>query len=304
LRDKNVLEAKGLNFSYPDGTQALIDINLSIPRGKKTAFLGPNGAGKTTLFLHFNGILKPERGKIYFAGQEVCYHHTALLELRKKVGIVFQEPDTQLFSASVRQEVSFGPLNLGLSREEAEERVNEAMEATDILDLRDRPTHFLSYGQKKRVAIADILAMQPQVLICDEPTAWLDTRHAARIMELFHKINRAGVTIIFSTHDVDLAYSWADYIFIMKDGMVIGEGAPERVFCDDRLLEEAELERPWLLDVYEELKRRGFVAANSPPRTREEFFLSLAGKESCSLAREERKGRSFKRECLQGFLGG
>lgn len=275
-----VLETKGLRFSYVDGTQALDNINLSIPAGKKVAFLGPNGAGKTTLFLHFNGLIRPDRGKVYFAGQEVCYHRTALLELRKKVGIVFQDPDTQLFSSSVREEISFGPLNLGLSREDVLGRVNWAMEETGIIDLRDRPTHFLSYGQKKRVAIADILAMQPQVLICDEPTAWLDSRHAAQVMELFCTINNRGVTVIISTHDVDLAYSWADYIFVMKTGMVIGEGMPEQIFEDSRLLEAAELERPWLLDLYEELKGRGLVSAGRYPKTKQELFARITGEGS------------------------
>jgi cobalt transport protein ATP-binding subunit len=195
LRKDPILEARGVSFSYPDGTQALVDVNLSIPGGKKAAFLGPNGAGKTTLFLHFNGILRPQRGKIYFSGEGVRYHHAALLELRKRVGIIFQDPETQLFSASVRQEISFGPLNLGLSREEVGERVEKAMAATGTLPLQDRPTHFLSYGQKKRVAIADILAMQPQVLICDEPTACLDIKHAGQIMKLFDEINRSGLRL-------------------------------------------------------------------------------------------------------------
>jgi len=274
-----ILEAKEVTFSYPDGTRALEGVSLAIPKGKKTAFLGPNGAGKTTLFLHFNGILKPQRGKIYFAGREIRYSHGSLLELRKNVGIVFQDPETQLFSASVYQEISFGPLNLGLPEDKVKERVYEAMAATEILDLKDRPTHFLSYGQKKRVAIAGILAMRPRVLICDEPTAWLDTKHAAQIMELFERFNGAGVTVIFSTHDVDLAYSRADYVFLMKNGLVVGEGTPEKIFNDAGLLAEAELERPWVVHVYEELKRKGWVDGDLPPRTKQELLLSITGKE-------------------------
>ena len=278
MKSEPILEAREISFSYTDNTRALDKISLSIPRGKKTAFLGPNGAGKTTLFLHFNGILKPEQGKICYDGQEVRYNHTPLLNLRKNVGIVFQDPETQLFSASVWQEISFGPVNLGLSKEKVWERVNQAMAETGITDLKDKPTHFLSYGQKKRVAIADILAMQPKVLICDEPTAWLDTKYAAQIMELFGEINRTGVTIIFSTHDVDLAYSWADYIFLMKNGMVIGEGVPEHIFYNHQLLTEAELERPWLIDIYEELKRKGWVASNVPPSTKQELLGQIREK--------------------------
>lgn len=278
MKSEPILEAREVSFSYTDHTPALVNINLSIPKRKRIAFLGPNGAGKTTLFLHFNGILKPRRGKIRFNGQDVQYGHAFLLKLRKNIGIVFQDPETQLFSASVWQEISFGPVNLGLPKEKVWERVSDAMKATGIENLKDKPTHFLSYGQKKRVAIADILAMQPQVLICDEPTAWLDTKYAAQIIELFGEINRTGVTIIFSTHDVDLAYSWADYIFLMKNGMVIGEGVPEHVFSNHQLLAEAELERPWLIDVYEELKRKGWVSVNLPPRTKQELLLQIIEK--------------------------
>ncbi|MCL6612270.1 MAG: ATP-binding cassette domain-containing protein [Peptococcaceae bacterium] len=286
MKDDPILEAREVSFGYPDGTEALRKVSLSIPRGKKTAFLGPNGAGKTTLFLHFNGILRPAGGKVCFDGRDVRYDHRSLLDLRKNVGIVFQDPDTQLFSASVLQEVSFGPLNLGLPREEVWKRVNGAMAATGTVHLKDRPTHFLSYGQKKRVAIADILAMRPRVLICDEPTAWLDARHADQIMDLFDKFNGEGMTVVFSTHDVNLAYSRADYIYIMKNGAVIGEGLPEQVFKDLGLLQQAGLERPWLVDVYEELKRKGLAVKNSWPKTKEELFSSIAGKDfSLSRAR-------------------
>lgn len=285
-----ILEAREVSFSYADQTLALDNISLAIPKRKKTAFLGPNGAGKTTLFLHFNGIFRPRKGKIFYHGNEIRYDHASLLKLRQKVGIVFQDPETQLFSASVKQEISFGPVNLGLSPEKVRERVNEAMAATGILNLKDRPTHFLSYGQKKRVAIADILAMRPEVLICDEPTAWLDSKHAGQIMALFDKINQGGVTIIFSTHDVDLAYSWADYIFLLKEGTVLGEGVPEQVFGNRCLLEEAELERPWLIEVFEELKRKGLVNASLPPRTKQELFRQIGRKNT--LTAEERRVKS------------
>lgn len=274
-----VLEVREVSFCYPDGTLALENVTLAIPAGKKTAFLGPNGAGKTTLFLHLNGILKPKRGKVYFAGREVRYNRASLLELRKNVGIVFQDPETQLFSASVQQEISFGPLNLGLPVQKVKERVEEAMAACGILDLQDRPTHFLSYGQKKLVAIAGVLAMHPRVLICDEPTAWLDTKHAAQIMDLFEKFNRAGTTVIFSTHDVDLAFARADYLFVLKNGRVVGEGEPAEIFRQPAVLAAAELEKPWVMDVYEELKRKGWVAGNFLPRTKQELLLHIRNKE-------------------------
>ena len=269
----NILEAENLNYSYPDGTHALIDLCLKIPKGQKTAVLGSNGAGKSTLFLHFNGILKPKSGTVRFNGKDVIYDRKPLLELRKNVGIVFQDPDSQLFSASVYQEISFGPLNLGLAEKTVRDRVEQAMTATGINELKDKPTHMLSYGQKKRVTIADILAMEPQVLICDEPTAWLDPKHAKQTVQLFNEISQNGTTIIMSTHDVDLAYSWADYVFIVSDGRVIGEGTPDKVFSDDILIRKADLDRPWLVDVYDLFIKKGCLSNKTPlPRNKEELF--------------------------------
>lgn len=268
-----ILEAENLNYSYSDGTQALKDLCLKIPRGQKIAVLGSNGAGKSTLFLHFNGILKPKSGTVRFNGKDISYDRKSLLELRKNVGIVFQDPDSQLFSASVFQEISFGPLNIGLSEQTVRDRVEQAMIATGINELKDKPTHMLSYGQKKRVTIADILAMEPQVLICDEPTAWLDPKHANQTIRLFNEISQNGTTVILSTHDVDLAYSWSDYVFIVSDGRVIGEGTPVNVFRDDILIRKADLERPWLVDVYDLLIKKGCFSAEIPlPRNKEELF--------------------------------
>lgn len=290
MQEVPVLEAREIAFRYPDGTEALAGVTLAIPEGKKTAFLGPNGAGKSTLFLHFNGLLRPARGKILFAGREVRYDRKSLLELRKNVGIVFQDPEVQLFSASVYQEISFGPVNLGLAAEEVRERVYGAMAATGVLGLKERPTHFLSYGQKKRVAIADILAMRPRVLICDEPTAWLDGKGAQQVMELFDSFQKDGVTVVFSTHDVDVAYSHADYVFVMKEGRLIGEGVPEEVFADRELLERAGLERPWLAEVFEELQKAGWLEGEPAPRSRGELLARIAAaKKGFSGSRALRK---------------
>lgn len=271
-----ILEARDVEFEYPDGTKALRGLSLCIEKGRKVAVLGPNGAGKSSVFLHFNGILRPKRGKIRFSGKDIGYDHASLMDLRKNVGIVFQDPDTQLFSASVFQEISFGPLNLGLPKKQVEKRVREAMTATGITELEKKPTHLLSYGQKKRVSIADILAMEPSVIICDEPTAWLDPKHSQQVLELFNRINESGTTIIMSTHDVDIAYTWADYIFVINYGKVVGEGTPEAVFQDESLLRAADLEKPWLVDVYNQLKNKGLINSDSPiPRTKKEFFACI-----------------------------
>jgi len=270
-----ILEARDVEFEYPDGTKALRGLSLCIEKGRKVAVLGPNGAGKSSVFLHFNGILRPKRGKIRFSGKDIGYDHASLMDLRKNVGIVFQDPDTQLFSASVFQEISFGPLNLGLPKKQVEKRVREAMAATGIAELEKKPTHLLSYGQKKRVSIADILAMEPSVIICDEPTAWLDPKNSQQVLELFNRINESGTTIIMSTHDVDIAYTWADYIFVINYGKVVGEGTPEAVFQDESLLRAADLEKPWLVDVYNQLKNKGLINSEPIPRTKKEFFACI-----------------------------
>lgn len=272
-----ILEAVNVEFAFPDGARALKGVSLQIFQSKKTAIIGPNGAGKTTLFQHFNGILRPDGGKIRCDGRDIGYQHASLLNLRKNVGLVFQDPDTQLFAGNVLQEISFGPLNLGLSKEEVRHRIEQVMAILEIEELKDKPTHFLSYGIKKRVALAAVLAMRPRVLICDEPTAWLDPRQSQRIVDFFQKINKQGVTIVFSTHDVDLAYTWADYIYVMKEGAVIESGVPEKIFQNEALLKEAELNKPWLVEIGQALKRKGCLPGEVPlPRTKEELFRHLA----------------------------
>ncbi len=244
-----LIEARNITYEYGDGTKALRDVTMEIPEGKKLAVIGANGAGKSTLFLHFNGINKPKSGEILFRDKSIGYSHGELLRLRKEVGIVFQEPDHQLFSSSVYQEISFGPMNLKLSKEEVKRRVEEAMEATGVTELQHKPTHFLSYGQKKRVAIASILAMEPSLLILDEPTSGLDPQNVDGVMEILNRLNREGKTILLSTHDIDLAYIWADYIYIMNRGAVTGQGVPEEVFLEESLLREANLKQPWMVEL-------------------------------------------------------
>lgn len=251
--DEYILQTRNLSFKYPDGTEALKNINLDIKKGKKVAFLGVNGSGKSTLFLNFNGVLKPTQGSVIYNGAEVKYNGKSLMELRKNVGIVFQDPENQLFSASVYQEVSFGAMNLKLGEKEVSKRVEEALRDVGMYDYKDKAVHFLSYGQKKRVAIADILVMNPEVIVFDEPTSSLDPKHSKQIVEIFDEINKAGITVILSTHDVNIAYAWADYVIVMRNGEIVGEGAPELVFSDEKLIEECYLEKPIILEVFQTL---------------------------------------------------
>jgi len=266
----NIIETKGIVFTYADGTKALSELTLTLPAGKRIAVLGANGSGKTTLFLCLNGILRPQKGEIFFAGERLRYDKKSLHRLRSKLGIVFQDPEVQLFAANVQQEVAFGPLNLGLPEKEVRRRVRQALTLTGMTGLEEKATHMLSYGQKKQAAIASVLAMEPDVLIGDEPTAWLDQSHAGKVMELFHKISKQGTTVIISTHDTDLAFSWAEEIILLGNGKLLGIGPAEAVFLDKGLLTAAGLSRPLLLEIFILLKERGRVTNEVPaPRTLE-----------------------------------
>ena len=271
-----ILEAVDLDYFYPDGTNALRNINLQVEKGEKLTILGSNGAGKSTLFMQFNGLYRPTTGFIQYQGQAISYKNKALIELRKKVGIVFQDPDSQLFSSSVYQDISFGPLNLGLSEHEVKARVKQALIDTETTDLEDKPTHLLSYGQKKRVSIAGVLAMEPEVIIFDEPTAGLDPRHAREFMQLLKKLSTEGKTIIISTHDVDLAYSWSDRLAIMSSGEIIAHGEPGELFLQPDLIERADLALPWLIDMYCSLVEKGCLPPSTPlPKTKADLLMII-----------------------------
>ena len=179
----NIIETKDITYHYPDGTEALKKVNFKAAEGKIVALLGPNGAGKSTLFLHFNGILRPTSGSIIVNDDEIKYDKKNLMKVRQKVGIVFQNPDDQLFAPTVVEDVAFGPMNMGLSKEEVEKRVDEALKRVGMAEYKKKAPHHLSGGQKKRVAIAGILAMKPKIMVLDEPTSGLDPKGASQILE-------------------------------------------------------------------------------------------------------------------------
>lgn len=273
---KQIFNIEELTHRFADGTFALKDLSLTIQQGKRIALLGNNGAGKSTLFQHLNGLLQPTSGSIKFKENPLKYDRKSLLLLRKQVGIVFQDPDSQLFSANVQQDISFGPMNLGWDRDVVRKKVDWAMAHTEVTSLKDRPTHFLSLGQKKRVAIAGVLAMEPDVWILDEPTAGLDPYFSKQIMALLHDIHLLDKTIILSTHDVNLAYQWADEIIVMNDGRVIYQGDPVSIFHQDALLNQAHLEKPWIFEMYHTLIQAKHLSSRGAyPRTKEALFLML-----------------------------
>ena len=276
MRQPFILEARNVRYTYPDGTAALSNVSTGIRQGEKIAVLGANGAGKTTLFLHFNGIFKPSGGTVLFNEAPVIYERRFLRELRSKVQIVFQEPDTQLFSARVAQDIAFGALNLGLPPQEVQQRVDAALKTVDIEHLRNKPTHFLSHGEKKRVAIAGSLIMNPRVLIIDEPTACVDPTHQTELLDLFNSIISSGATVLLSTHDVEMAWQWADRLLIMHEGSLIREGNPLEVFSDQALLAKAGLNKPLLLEVFETLQMRPDLQGIAAPKNKQQLFKMLS----------------------------
>lgn len=261
-----------LSYAYADGTKALSDITLDIPKGKKIAILGHNGAGKSTLFQHLNGILKPTAGTIVFEGNDLEYSRKALKALRQKVGIVFQNADHQLFSGTVKQDIAFGPLNLGWSTEKTEEKIAWAVAQTEVEDLLDKPIHFLSVGQKKRVAMAGVLAMEPSVLLLDEPTAGLDNYYATQVLQYLAKLEDGERTILLATHDIPLAYEWADLMIVMEAGKIIYNGDPITLFYEEELLNRAHLERPWVFEMVIALQKKKLLPENIKiPRSKQEL---------------------------------
>ncbi len=269
-----ILAVDGIEHTYAGEVLALDGLSLTVPRGCRLAVLGSNGCGKTTLFLHLNGSLRPGRGRIELGGEPVSYGRAALMGWRSRVGLVLQDPDDQLFAATVAEDVSFGPLNLGLSGPEVRRRVAEALAAVGIADLAERSTHMLSYGQKRRVTLAGVLAMRPEVILLDEPTAGLDARGAELLLAALERLNAGGTTLVFSTHDIDFAYGWADRVAVLAGGRCLREGAPATVLADAGLLAEAGLRRPLLLDIAE--------AAGVPPGGRDEILARLAERKTGS----------------------
>jgi cobalt/nickel transport system ATP-binding protein len=271
-----LLEARGLTYFYPGEVLALNSLSLKVTRGRRLAILGPNGAGKTTLLLHLNGTLRPGSGQVFLDGAAVSYSRAGLSAWRRKVGLVLQDAEDQLFAASVAEDVSFGPLNLGLSEQEARLRVEETLAALNIAGLADRPPHMLSFGQKKRIAIAGAVAMRPDVLLMDEPTAGLDDHGTAHLLATLEKLEEAGTTLVFATHDVDLAYSFADEVALFGDGKVLAQGEATHVLSDWTLLKQSRLKIPLILGLGLKARACGLLSNEAAlPRSRRDIEILL-----------------------------
>jgi cobalt/nickel transport system ATP-binding protein len=234
------LEVKDLAFAYPDGHQALFGVDLSIARGERVALLGPNGAGKTTFVLHLNGILELQHGSVRIGGLPVS--RSTLREIRRRVGIVFQDPDDQLFMPSVRQDVAFGPANLGISGAELDRCVMTALEAVGMQDYVDRPPHHLSFGQRRRVSVATVLAMQPEILVLDEPSSNLDPAGRRELSDILRSLH---ITMLIVTHDLPYALELCPRAVVMNEGVLVADGPTVDILTDEPLMAANRLELPF-----------------------------------------------------------
>ena len=258
----SAIETIGLEYTYADGTNALSGINFEAGEREKVAVLGPNGSGKTTLFRHFNGLITPSRGEVLVFGKKIS--KTNIDNVRKRVGLVFQDPDSQLFAPTVFDDIAFGPKNIGLESGEIQQRVKEVMQRFDIESLAGKNPANLSAGQKKRAAIAGVVAMEPDVIVLDEPTSGMDAAGITDTMEVLDELNNDGKTIIISTHDSDLAASWADRVYILNKGKVFKSGVPRHIFADEKLVADAGLKQPVIVQTYREFRARGISKGDVP----------------------------------------
>lgn len=261
-----MLKIEDLHYTYEDGTPALNGIDLEIEKGEFVAVLGSNGSGKSTLIRHLNGLFKPSLGRVLFQGKVLGDVEDQ--EVFSKIGIVFQDPDDQLFASTVEEDVAFGPTNMGLPPEEIKERVHQALHMINMQEFARKSVHALSHGQKKRVCIAGILAMQPEIIILDEPTAGLDPMGVHSLMHLLEELNREkGITMIMATHVVDLVPLFMSKIAILSKGEVLRCGNPDEVFGDAEVLERAKLHLPLIAELMHILKTRDNVKLHHIPLT-------------------------------------
>lgn len=262
----DIISLDHINFAYPDGTNALMDINFHIGAGERVAVMGTNGAGKSTLFQLFNGLLVPTSGDITI--KDLPVKKSNYKAVRRIVGMVFQDPDDQLFSATVKQEISYGLFNLGTPNDSIEKAVSEALQLVGLEGYENRNPSYLSGGEKKRVALASVLVMNPEVLVLDEPTASLDPRGVSQLLALLNKINRElNITLVFSTHDVDVVPLLADRIYLMNGGKIVFSGTTTEVFSQIDIIRQNNLRLPRVAHLAELLMKERKLSIDSLPLT-------------------------------------
>lgn len=276
---KKILELKNITYSYDGEENVLEDVSVSISQGEKIAVLGINGSGKSTFFLCCNKVMEPQQGEIFLRGKRITNNKKDLIALRSTVGIVFQDPNQQFIGTTVFDDISFGALNIGLNKTGAEKRVNQVLEDMNLQTLSKRPPHYLSGGEKKRLSIADVLVMHPDIILFDEPTAFLDSYNISLFEESLKRLHGENKAIVISTHDIDFAFSWADRVIIFSNGKIISDGKTDNLLTDIAVLNSANLKPPFLYNVTNILKEQGLLQENSEyPKTVADLELLLKRK--------------------------
>jgi len=241
----NSIDIENLHFTYPESKEIIKGVNLSIKKGEFLSLVGQNGSGKTTLAKHFNGLLRPSKGKVYILGEDA--KNSSIAELSRKVGHLFQNPENQIFEETVFAEIAFGPKNLNLPDEEIETRVDKVLKTTRLSKYSDTHPLSLSGGEKQRLALASVVVMEPQILVLDEPTTGLDLLSIMGILEIVKELHKKNVTVILITHDMGLVSELSERVVVMGNGQIIGDGTPKEIFANDDLLERASLEPPQIM---------------------------------------------------------
>lgn len=262
-----MLSTKNVFFSYEQGDGGLHDITLSLSSGKATGLIGANGSGKSTLFMTLIGILKPKSGEVCWNGEPISYKKEDLYKLRQNVSMVFQEPDQQIFYTDIRNDIAFSLRNLGIAEEEISKRVERALTLVDAHHFAHQPIQYLSFGQKKRVAIAGALVLNSPCILLDEPTAGLDPMGRQDIIEIIQKILAEGRQVAISSHDIDLIYQVCDDVYVLNKGHILAHGATQDVFLETELIKKAGLVQPWLVKLH---TQKGLPLY----RSEKEFFSS------------------------------
>lgn len=240
-----------LCVSYDNQTEVLHHLSLSFGQHHVVGIIGANGSGKSTLFSAIVGLIKPTQGEIVYKDTPLSYEKQGLFQYRQEVGMVFQEPDQQIFYSIMEDDVAFALKNLGLPSDVIEERLNEVFDLLEIQHLRKRPIQYLSYGQKKRVAIASVLVLKTNWILLDEPTAGLDPRGRSQMLKIIRRLMEQGTHVILSSHDMDLMYEACDYLYLLKEGSIVLEGPKEQLFLEKDILEQSGLEQPWLVKIHQ-----------------------------------------------------
>lgn len=270
-----LLELNQVSYRYPDGSIGLDCCSLRIARGSRNVLIGANGSGKTTLFQHCNGLLRAQSGAVRYGGKDIDYGRAGLRDLRGKVGMVFQNPDHQLFSASVQEDVSFGPLNLGLDMATVRQRVTAALQAVGMAEHADKAVHNLSFGQKKRVCIAGVLAMEPELLVLDEPMAGLDHAMQKELLAVLDGLHQRGITLLLATHNIDFAYRWAEHIHLMAAGRCTASLSASELGEHAAALAAVGLPLPEVINLHRKLVERGLLPATPAPRCTHSLLAML-----------------------------